>query len=69
MLDKKVNVQTSTGKSLHAISWWLSYAEQTSEKLPDIDMQLTPFRYVRDIYDVRQSCPRHPFDPLPSGMP
>eukprot|EP00965_Chrysotila_dentata_P243386 6205385-Pleurochrysis_carterae.AAC.1 len=46
---------TSVGslKALHAIAWWRGYAEQTSEKLPDVNMQLTPFRYLKDIYAVR----------------
>lgn len=41
-----------SAKSAHAIAWWLTYAEETSEKLPDIDRLLTPHRYLRDIYDV-----------------
>eukprot|EP00965_Chrysotila_dentata_P126798 4193741-Pleurochrysis_carterae.AAC.2 len=43
---------TSVGslKALHAIAWWRGYAEKTSEKLPDVNMQLTPFRYLKDIY-------------------
>ena len=36
----------STGfKSLHAIAWWISYANETAERLPDQDFLLTPPRY------------------------
>eukprot|EP00965_Chrysotila_dentata_P077959 2571118-Pleurochrysis_carterae.AAC.1 len=51
---------TSLGscKALHAIAWWRGYAAQTSEKLPDVDMQLTPFRYLKDIYAVC-ACMQH----------
>eukprot|EP00965_Chrysotila_dentata_P220942 6192096-Pleurochrysis_carterae.AAC.1 len=43
--------ELSTTKSLEAIAWWTSYAEQTSEKLPDVELMLTPHRYLRDIYE------------------
>eukprot|EP00965_Chrysotila_dentata_P157613 5206896-Pleurochrysis_carterae.AAC.1 len=42
-----------SSKALHCIAWWRAYAEQTSEKLPDVALQLTPFRYLKDIYEVR----------------
>eukprot|EP00965_Chrysotila_dentata_P258530 6213251-Pleurochrysis_carterae.AAC.3 len=35
-----------SGKSAHAIAWWLLYAEETSKKLPDIDRLLTLRRYL-----------------------
>eukprot|EP00965_Chrysotila_dentata_P254658 6211951-Pleurochrysis_carterae.AAC.2 len=40
-----------SAKALHCIAWWRAYAAQTSEKLPDVAMQLTPFRYMKDIYE------------------
>eukprot|EP00965_Chrysotila_dentata_P141807 4687259-Pleurochrysis_carterae.AAC.1 len=41
----------SSSKLLEAIAWWKSHAEQMSEKLPDVDLMLTPHRFLRDIYE------------------
>eukprot|EP00965_Chrysotila_dentata_P231122 6198166-Pleurochrysis_carterae.AAC.1 len=53
--DKKPDLRSV--KSLNVIAWWTAYAEQTSEKLPDVDQQLTPHRYLADIHDVRDNRP------------
>eukprot|EP00965_Chrysotila_dentata_P053694 1781104-Pleurochrysis_carterae.AAC.2 len=52
---EKEDTPSSLGssKALHAVAWWLGYAPQTSEKLPDVRMQLTPFQDLKDIYEVR----------------
>eukprot|EP00965_Chrysotila_dentata_P261407 6214242-Pleurochrysis_carterae.AAC.2 len=55
----KVAPQLSSTKSLLAISWLIAYAKQTSEKLPDVAIQLTPHRYLRDIYESSLEKRRH----------
>eukprot|EP00965_Chrysotila_dentata_P239697 6203254-Pleurochrysis_carterae.AAC.1 len=40
-----------TEKTLSVVSWWRGYANETSEKLPDMDMLMTPHRQIRDIHE------------------
>ena len=48
----EVKGKTMKAMTLNAISWMLSYAQQVSEKLPDQNILMTPFRHVKDIWEV-----------------
>ena len=63
--EQRMAEKQLTAKTLHAIAWYTSYANQVSEKLPDQDFIMTPYRYVKDIYEVRLNCAAHsPCTPL-----
>ena len=38
-------------KELHIIAWWLDYAEQTAERLPDQEFLITPCRQKSDLHE------------------
>ena len=37
-------------KELHIIAWWVEYAEQTAERLPDTKFLITPCRSKSDVW-------------------
>ena len=52
-----------TDKSMYAVAWWLNYAEQTAERLPDQGPALmTPRRHLAS---TLPHCLRPPLSPVP----
>lgn len=47
---KEWKCQSVPMKELHVIAWWLDYAEQTAERLPDQPFLITPCRTKSDIF-------------------
>eukprot|EP00965_Chrysotila_dentata_P186410 6155323-Pleurochrysis_carterae.AAC.1 len=45
-----------SNKSAHIITWWQKYADETSKKLPDMDVLMTPHRFINFIHEVC-ACP------------